>query len=215
MKQYKHFIFDIDGTLVDNETANLLAFQRALQDEGIHKDIPDLRFSLGIPGKVSMARLGAADCDAAVLRWGVHYKAFAAQGMIKPFNGIPDVLRKLKESGHTTGIVTSKNRLEYTEEFCKSWDFAALFDGFICSDDTANPKPHAEPLLAVLQQLGISAADSIYIGDSIYDMQCANAAGVDFGAALWGAAEPEKLTNCAVRFNRPADVLRYRETLLF
>jgi len=211
MKQYKHFVFDIDGTIIDNETANLLAFQRALQDEGIEKALPDLRFSLGIPGKVSMAQLGSADCDAAVRRWGEYYQQFAAKGMIKPFNGITDVLRTLKAGGYTMGIVTSKNRVEYLDEFCKSWDFAALFDGYICADDTANPKPHAEPLLAVLHQLGIKAADTLYLGDSIYDMQCANSAGVDFGAAMWGAVSPKAFTNCAVKPESPADILLYRK----
>jgi len=210
MKRYKHFIFDIDGTLIDNEAANLLACQRALQDEGIHKDLPALRFSLGIPGKVSMTQLGAADADAAVRRWGVHYQRLSEEGMVKPFDGIVELLRTLKTSGHTMGIVTSKNRVEYTEEFCRNWDFASLFDGYICADDTANPKPHAEPLLAVMKQLQIEAKDTIYLGDSVYDMQCANSADVDFGAAMWGAVAPDMLTNCAVKFEKPADVLRCR-----
>ena len=215
MKRYKHFIFDIDGTLIDNESANLLAFQRALQDEGICRALADLRFSLGIPGKVSMERLGAADIDAAVRRWGVHYQRLAADGMVKPFGGITEMLRVLKDGGHILGIVTSKNRAEYLDEFCKSWGFAALFDGYICSDDTANPKPHAEPLLTILERLQIEAKDTLYLGDSVYDMQCANAAGVDFGAALWGAVSREALTNCAVRLKTPAEVPLYRETLLF
>lgn len=35
------------------------------------------------------------------------------------------------------------------------------------------------------KRLNIEAQEAIYIGDSVYDLQCAKQAGAKFGLALW------------------------------
>ena len=56
----------------------------------------------------------------------------------------------------------------------------------MCVTDTANPKPHPDPLLTYLDKRHVMRQSVLYIGDSIYDARCAYAAGVDFGLAQWG-----------------------------
>ena len=57
---YKHLVFDIDGTLVDNEKAVLATWQETiLQLFGKHYETSELNFVLGIPGVTTMERLGA------------------------------------------------------------------------------------------------------------------------------------------------------------
>ena len=57
---YKHLIFDIDGTLVDNEKVVIATWQETiLQLFGKHYETSDLNFVLGIPGVTTMERLGA------------------------------------------------------------------------------------------------------------------------------------------------------------
>ena len=46
-------------------------------------------------------------------------------------------------------------------------------------------KPFPEPLLAYLNVSDINAGDAVYIGDAVYDSQCAKNAGLDFGLAAW------------------------------
>ena len=55
----------------------------------------------------------------------------------------------------------------------------------ICADDTDEHKPQAAPLVAYLAKAHVSPENALYIGDSIYDIQCANNAGVDSGLVLW------------------------------
>ncbi|MDD3256447.1 MAG: HAD hydrolase-like protein, partial [Parabacteroides sp.] len=57
---YKHLVFDIDGTLVDNEKAVLSTWQETiLQLFGKRYETSELNFVLGIPGVTTMERLGA------------------------------------------------------------------------------------------------------------------------------------------------------------
>ena len=75
--------------------------------------------------------------------------------------------------------------MEYCADF-KPLGLAKYFTTVVCADDTVEHKPNAAPLLAYLAKANASPQNTIYIGDSIYDIQCATNAGIDFGLALWG-----------------------------
>lgn len=61
-------------------------------------------------------------------------------------------------------------------------------------------------MFAYLKKAGISASDAIYIGDTIYDMQCARASEVAFGLAVWGCHHKEKI-DADYYFDSPSDIL--------
>ena len=56
-------------------------------------------------------------------------------------------------------------------------------------EDTALHKPSPEPLLLALQQRGVRAQDSVYIGDAVVDVLAAKAAGMAVIAVTWGAGD--------------------------
>lgn len=76
----------------------------------------------------------------------------------------------------------------------------------ICVEDTPRPKPYPDPLLTYLNATRIHAEDALYIGDTLYDCQCAQNAGVDFWLAAWGNAATQEIPADYI-FKRPADVL--------
>ena len=203
---YKNFIFDIDGTIIDNEAANLEALQIALDEKGVHVELDELRFSLGIPSEVSLKAFGITDIEKTMRMWGSHYQELCLKNPQKPFSGIEDVIKTLKKNKYTLGIVTSKDRIEYRDEF-ENYEISKYFDGFICTDDTFYHKPNGEPLLAIIKKLNINLSETIYIGDAVYDMECAQNAGVDFGIALWGAKDLGKFNYYSVILNKPDDIL--------
>ena len=59
-------------------------------------------------------------------------------------------------------------------------------DCIICADDTAEHKPKPGPLLKYMEYTGARPSEVLYVGDTVYDMQCARGAGVDFALARWG-----------------------------
>jgi N-acetyl-D-muramate 6-phosphate phosphatase len=200
---YHTFIFDLDGTIIDSETIGLEALQAALKEIGINKTLEELRFSIGIPGLRTLEILEIGDIPTALHSWLEKQKPFMENVPIFP--GITEVLEQLPN----LAIVTSQNRKELQAGF-KKLRIAPYFKTVVCADDTEKHKPNPDPLLFALQLLKIKKHEAIYIGDSIYDMRCAKAAGVDFGVAAWGLTSTSKFIEADYIFETPNDILRLK-----
>jgi len=187
-RRYRHVVFDVDGTLVDTECANLVSLQRLMLElTGRRYDLDDLRFSLGIPGVDALRRLGADHSDAVYRRW--EQLEAMESGSSRPFPGMVDTIRELRRRGVHAGVVSSRARGEYAQQI-SPFGMDALFDQIILVEDTRRHKPDPDPLLEYLRRTGAARGEALYVGDSEYDLRCATAAGVDFALASWGAQHP-------------------------
>jgi HAD superfamily hydrolase (TIGR01509 family) len=72
------------------------------------------------------------------------------------------------------------NRASSMEMIIEDFGLEGFFSCIMTAGKVANPKPHPEPLLKVLEHYGIKPAEALFIGDSAVDMQAAAAAGVPF-----------------------------------
>lgn len=182
---YNCIIFDIDGTLLDTEIAVLSSLQKLVFEElNENLSFDELRFALGIPGEVTLNKLGITnilDCNA---KWNKYLKEYFHN--VKVFDGIKDTLIELNEIGILTGIVTSKTKEEFLNDFAP-FELNNYFKLVVCADDTEEHKPNPEPILKFIELSGANKSKTIYIGDTKYDMDCAFGAGIDFALALWGA----------------------------
>lgn len=182
--RYKLIAFDIDGTLLDTERAVLCSLRDVVRRiQGRELPLADLRFALGITSEDALRQLGFADLAAAQRLWDERTAAYA--GGVRLFPGIKPLLAALTAAGVGLGIVTSKTRAEYRADFAP-FGVEDCFSAVVCADDTARHKPCGDPLLCCLRRAGAAAEQALYVGDSIYDSQCARAAGVDFALAGWG-----------------------------
>ncbi len=182
--KYTHIIFDIDGTLIDTEKAQLCSLQDTIFEmTGERPALDDLKFSFGIPGDATFRKLGITDIDRA---WEIMYERIDQYyDSIILFPGIEKLIRELHQRGYSLGIITSRNRKEFSEDFPR-FGLADYFGTVVCAGDSAESKPQPGPMLKYLETAGVPASEALYIGDTIYDWQCADGAGVDFGLALWG-----------------------------
>lgn len=201
---YDCVIFDIDGTLIDTEKAIIGSLQKVLLEElGKHYDYNDLVFTFGIPGAVSLEKFGIKNIEATCRRWNSYIEEFRTEMRIYP--GIEEVLRKLDQKRIKNGIVTSKTKEEFKKHFIPL-GLADYFKYVVCADDTTKYKPEPEPLLKFMELFNVSPDNSIYIGDTIYDLRCAQGAKIDFGLALWGAKQPESI-NAQYKLKQPREIL--------
>lgn len=180
---YKHIVFDVDGTLIDTEYAVLHSLKDLLKEE-YNRDykIEELEFALGITGEAVIKQLEISDIERTVDLWNDKLNKYKESVCV--FNGIEELLKVLSQN-HKLGIVTSKTKEEFEEEVTH-FGLNKYFGVIICADDTEKHKPNPEPLLKYMELANAKNKETIYIGDSIYDMQCAKASKVDFAFAKWG-----------------------------
>ena len=182
---YNYVIFDIDGTILDTEFAVLSSLQKLVLEE-LNKDFSfeELRFALGIPGEATLNKLGITNLSQSNEKWNKYLKEYFHH--VKVFDDIKDTLDELSAMGISIGIVTSKNKEEFINDFVP-FGLSNYFNLVVCADDTKKHKPDPEPILKFIELSGADKSQTIYIGDTKYDMDCAVSAGVDFALALWGA----------------------------
>lgn len=182
--RYRYVAFDLDGTLIDSEEAVL----RSLRDTllavtGKEYPLSQLTFSLGIPGEDCLKQLGLPDPAAALRLWEETLCGYKA--LVKLFPAVPELLETLTGLGASLGVVTSKTRGELEYDFVPL-GLGPYFPTVVTASDTALHKPCPEPLLNFMERAGARPEETLYVGDSPYDGECARRAGVDFALAVWG-----------------------------
>ncbi len=202
--KYTHVVFDVDGTLLDSEDAVLLSFQKALFTiQGKMYPIEELHFALGIPGYDALEQMKVDRIDEILHLWGDLEQKFAYT--LKLFDGITPTLSQLKKEKVKLGIITSRTREEFQSAF-SPLGLNSYFEHIICAEDSAEHKPNAGPMLKYLELTQADKKEVLYIGDSVYDCDCAKGAGVDFALALWGCRVPEKISP-VYALKQPQDIL--------
>lgn len=198
-------IFDVDGTILDTEQAILQSLQRTLREE-TKQDYPfeALRFALGIPGKDALQRLNVDDVEAVHQKWSAAVLDFSHE--VAVFESLEEVIQHLATKPLQLGIVTSKTAQEVVDEF-EPFGLSEYFQHIVSASDTEKHKPHPEPLLKCLDALQVAPEEAIYIGDSIYDFQCAKQAGAKFALAHWGAKSTIGFEEADYFFYEPKDIL--------
>lgn len=183
-------LFDVDGTLVDS----LPALTRGLGDayerfSGVRPPEPQLRELVGMSLREQMKLYGNpsandeeldAMCAFTIARFG-DYESLETE-----FHEAVEALMFAKTSGLATALVTSKSRPELNRFQLRFSAWHAV-DIAVCSSDVSAPKPHPESAILACERLSIRPEEACFVGDSIYDIRCAKAAGVPVVAVSYGA----------------------------
>ncbi len=183
--KFTHIAFDIDGTLINSEYANM----KSLQDTLLHftgsaPTLEELSPVFGITVVDTLKKLDVPDPNGGVLAYWVE-RLHRYEDTILPYPGILELLAELKRRGVTLGVVSSQTRAEY-DRGVAPMPLAAYFDLQVLKDDTVTHKPTPAPMEKFLEVAGCAAENALYVGDRVGDMKCARGAGVQFALARWG-----------------------------
>ena len=201
-------VFDLDGTVVDTVELIVESFRYATSTV-LGEVLPDELIIAGV-GRPLLAQMERLSADHARELYDVYreYNHRRHDELIRGYDGIDEVLGALKAAGRRTGIVTSKGR-DTTAMAFRAVGLEEHFDVVVTATDTAEHKPSPVPLLLCLERLGATAAGSIYIGDSPFDIEAGAAAGMTTAAVAWGVFGREALVAAGPDFwlNEPRDLL--------
>jgi phosphoglycolate phosphatase len=195
-KSFELLVFDWDGTLMDSEAHIVASMQRAANDV----NLPDLSakavsnlIGLGLRESIENLFPGIDDetCQAVFDRYRYH---FLADDPCEPFEGAEAVLSALKEQGYLLAVATGKGRVGL-ERVLTSTGFGQYFEETRCADETRS-KPHPQMLYEIMEVLGVEPHKTAMIGDTEYDLQMANAAGVAPLAVDYGVHDRDRLMEC-------------------
>lgn len=210
MQPIRTVLFDLDGTLIDSIRLIIDSYHHTLATHGIAPR-SDAEWLAGI-GTPLWVQFGEWAHDAETMQAMVatyrEYNLAHHDARITPYPGVIGMVEAVRARGVRMGVVTSKNN-SGARRGLKLIGVEAAMDVVIGADDVQNPKPHPEPIHRAIEQLGVAAESTIYVGDSLHDMHAGRAAGVRTGAVLWGPFGREHLAPSAPDhwLERPEDLI--------
>ncbi len=193
-------LFDLDGTLVDTVPFILAAVRHAFEGYGTAPTDAEWIAGIGTPLRAQLASFARTPDDVQPLfdRYRAYWLA-NHDAQTRCFPGALETVEALSRRGHPIGIVTAKIE-QGAYRTLRHTGLLPLVRSVVGADSCANAKPHPEPVLLALSQLGAAPADAILVGDSPHDVAAAKAAGARAAAALWGACTREALAAAGADF---------------
>ena len=192
---YRYVLFDLDGTLTDPWEGITRCVQFALERFGIEETQENLTTFIGPPLRESFAtRYGMSEeeAEAAV---AAYRERFAACGLYenRVFDGVADLLARLREAGVVIALATSKPE-EFARIILDHFALTPYFDVIAgASMDTGRMRKDQVIEEALRRLDGPRPNEVVMVGDRVHDIEGARAFGIETIAVSWGYAPEGEL----------------------
>jgi len=114
----------------------------------------------------------------------MNYQLSIYKKYLKSFPAIVESLEILKSKNNKLAVVSSRKRQSLTI-FLKDTGMLDYFDILVSPEDTQKHKPDPAPALKAISMLGAEKRKTLFIGDSVYDIECGKNAGIDTAFVVW------------------------------
>lgn len=192
--RFPTILFDLDGTIIDSIELIMESYRHTMR---CHRGEcpPDDVFLAGIgtPLRVQFAQFTSDPAElAAMIATYRDWNLSNHDRMVIAYPGAVETVKKLKADGARLGLVTSKN-LGGVQKGLKLVGLEDVFESFVTADRLQESKPDPRPVWTALEDLGASAREALFVGDSPHDIAAGRKAGVRTAACLWGPFTRERL----------------------
>ena len=193
---YKYLLFDLDGTLTDPGEGITNSVTYALKKWGIEvSDRRELYCFIGPPLSASFKKyFGFSESDA-LLCVDYYREYFRDRGIFenRVYDGIPELLERLKAEGKVLILATSKPE-KFAKQILEHFELSEYFD-FIAGasmDESRNKK--SDVIAYAIGMAGVeNREEALMIGDRDQDVLGAEANGLDSLGVLFGYGSREEL----------------------
>ncbi len=196
MKAYEAIVFDLDGTLLNTLDDLCDSVNFALEKKGYPKrSLDEVRSFVGNGVEKLMMRsvpdnTSNEDALSALEIFKKHYKD-NSKNKTRPYDGIMELLKELKDKGFKMAIVSNKFNdavKELNIEF-----FSGYIEFAYGECETIRKKPNPDAVFKALEDLGVSQSQAVYVGDSDVDIMTAQNSGLDCISVSWGFRTRQEL----------------------
>lgn len=189
-------LFDFDGTLVDTNYLHALAWSRALRDAGEWAPMNSIHRLVGMGGDQLVPELLGRDCPPAAEARKERYRELLPDA--RAFPGAAEVLRAAHDAGLVVVLASSSpaDELEALRRLIGADD---AIDAQTTADDVDASKPRPDVFLAAMETAGIDPARALAVGDSVWDVDAARAAGIGCVAVETGGFSQHELSEAGAR----------------
>jgi len=187
--KYRLAVFDMDGTILNTLKDLTDATNHALRTCGYEEHtIDEVRFFVGngIAKLIERALPPGTPVEERELvrkEFMKYYQVHSADNT-GPYEGITDLLKRLKAKGVMTAVVSNKPDPAVRSLVREYFD--GLFDAAVGDMEGQATKPAPDMCNKIFEKLGTSAEGGVYIGDSDTDIMTARNAGLDEILVSWG-----------------------------
>lgn len=212
-------ILDVDGTLVLSNDAHAQAWVDAYAEFGYEVPFDKVRSLIGMGGDQLMPQvtpeITKEEGDGKAISERRKELMINRYGpKLSPTNGARQLIQRMKDQGLKL-IIASSATSEELEVLLKSASIDDLIKEVTSSSDAEASKPAPDIVEAALSKLHMEPNQVLMLGDTPYDIQSADAAGVGVISVRCGGFDDAQLAGAKAIYDDPADLLaHYDDSLL-
>mgnify|MGYP000027331088 CR=1 FL=1 len=185
----KAVILDFDGTIGDTRGLIVRTMQQTLAEVGLPQRSDDeCAAMIGLPLKQTFTCLMPMDDATGDLCETTYRRIFFENnrpGAVSPFPGVCDVIRRMHRAGLLVTIASSRFRASLMA-FLEEMELVPYVPYVLGAGDVDHAKPAPDMVLKTLADNGLRPEEAIVVGDTVFDIRMAHAAGVKAVGVTYG-----------------------------
>ena len=207
----KAVLFDVDGTLVDTNYLHTVAWWEAFAQAGHDIPMAPIHRSIGMGSDMMLDALLPRDRDKSAdddisLAHSALYSVYWSR--LRPLPGAARLLRACHDQGLRVVLASSAAPGEL-EKLRAVLDVGDAIDAATSAGDVEASKPAPDLVQVALKQARADPEETVFVGDSVWDVQACEKAGVPCVGVLTGGSSRDELTEAGAVavYDSPADLL--------
>lgn len=214
MLNYKNYIFDFDGVILDTEAVHFNVFKNYLNDNyNFNLTLNDYVKSVGADSNTLLEllyRKYELKIDKQEFNDKNYEEIKRLNSQLPIMNGVLELLHLLKSNNRQLFLCSSSKRDKIIYHLNRL-NIIDLFDGLITGDDVKNIKPNPDIYLKAVSDYKLNKKDTVIIEDSVNGLKAGKSAGIDVIIVTNVITKNGSFTDCLKKFDNMIECKKFIE----